>query len=206
VPDLLHVALGRLDLPGHRVGHAGAAEDHGAHQARDDAAGERGRHQPEAPAQVEGVLAVGARAQHLVLRVEDEEPADGAEDERDERAEEGGEDEVEGEAVLEAGHAEGELRDGDEHEAEAVEGGAGGDEGGRVLAEALLAGEAAVPAGVPEGGGRVGGPDVGADGDVVEDVGGGDEEEHRDQAHLEQRNHLGHGRQCLVVETCCCEL
>ena len=60
--DLLNVAFGCLDLSGHSVGHASAAEDHGTDQAGQDATGKWGGHQPEGPAQVEGVLAVGSGA------------------------------------------------------------------------------------------------------------------------------------------------
>lgn len=74
VSDLLDIALGSLELAGHRVGDTCAAEDGGADQSGDDAGSEGARHDPEGPAQVEGVLGVAAGANVLVLRVEDVEP------------------------------------------------------------------------------------------------------------------------------------
>ena len=74
VSDLLDITLGSLELAGHCVGDTSAAEDGGTDQSSDDAGSEGARHDPEGPAQIEGVLGVAAGANVLVLRVEDVEP------------------------------------------------------------------------------------------------------------------------------------
>ena len=119
----LGLGSGEASVLGHLVGDARAAENGGADETGDDVAAERGRHEPEAIAVLEGRV-VGGR---LVLVVEYEVPAGRVEDEAEQAAEERADDEVERERVAEALIEERQLSDHDQNKAETVEGRAGGD-------------------------------------------------------------------------------
>jgi hypothetical protein len=193
----------------HTVLHASAAENGRADHGGEDGRAERRRHQPEAPAELESGRQVGVivNSELLVLREQHKEPADRVEDQREENGDLGANHKVQGNAVLETRREEGELRDRDEYEREAVEGGAGGEQSGRVGLQTLRTVQVVQVVRVARGPQRDGrllvfAPNSGGDRDVVEHVRREHKEQHGDEAHFEQGN-SEHFAVCL--EMCSCQ-
>ena len=151
VTNLLHARLAGLDLSGHLVGDTCAAEYGGANDGGNHTACKRGRHEPEAPAKIERVLGHTVDGHILILRVQHKIPADRVEHKRQQCGDQRADHKIKRKAVLESWHAERQLRDDDEQKAEAVEGGAGGDERRRIALKALRSLRGSIEARVPQG-------------------------------------------------------